>query len=166
MSRKTTPTHVLLNQVTLAASSSSVTFSSIPQIYGDLVLVTDHTVSVAANKLVTFNGDGGSNYPWVYMGGNGSNAVSGTNTSTSLLVEALAAGSATERLLTIVNIMDYSATDKHKTALVRNGRGSQGTDAIASRWASISPIVTISIGLNNNASFAIGSTFSLYGVIA
>ena len=166
MTRTITPTYVLLNQITLAASASSVTFSNIPQTFGDLVLIMEHTTSVAANKLVRFNGDGGSNYPWVYMGGNGTSAISGTNTSTSLLVEALAAGSTTERLLTIVNIMDYSATDKHKTALTRNGRASQGTDAIACRWANTAAITSISIELNNSASFPSASTFSLYGVFA
>jgi len=166
MTRTITPTHVLLNQVTLAASASSVTFSSIPQTFGDLVLVMEHTTSVAANKLVRFNGDSGSNYPWVYMGGNGSSTATGANTSTALLVEAVAAGSSTERLFTTVNIMDYSAADKHKTALIRNGRVSQGTDAIASRWANTAAITSISIELNNSASFPSASTFSLYGVFA
>lgn len=155
-----------LATITLQQATSTVTFSGITNTYRDLILAIDHTVSVAANKLVRFNNDEGSNYPWIYMGGNGSSPLTGINTSTSLLVEAVAAGSATERLLTVVNILDYSATDKHKTALVRNGRASQGTDLIVSRWANTNAISTISIGLNNSASFTAGSTFSLYGRIA
>lgn len=163
-----TATYIALANLTLSSAQKTITFSSIPGTYRDLVLVMDHLVTGAAsNKIVRFNNDSGSNYPWVYMGGNGTSAISGTNTSTSLLVEALAAGSTTERLLTITNIMDYSTTDRHKTTLTRNGRAGQGTDAIICRWANTSPITSISITQNNAiADFALGSTFALYGIVS
>lgn len=164
-----TATYIALANITLSSNDNEIVFTSIPTTgYRDFVLVIDQILTgVAANKIVTLNDDTGNNYPWVYMGGNGSSAISGTNTSSSLLVEALAAGSTTERLLTIVNFMDASATDKQKTVLVRNGRAGQGTDAIASRWANTGAITKISIGLNNvSANFAAGSTFALYGIVS
>lgn len=158
-------TYIALANVTLGGNDNEIVFSNIPATYRDLVLVNNHLVTTNSNQIIRFNSDSGSNYPWVYLGATGGGtAVSGTNTSTSLLVEAIAASNTSDRMTTIVNILDYSATDKHKLALTRGGRPGQGTDLIGCRWANINAVHTISISLNNGASFITGSTFSLYGI--
>jgi hypothetical protein len=160
-----TATYIALATITLTSTDSEIVFSSIPDTYRDLVLVNNHLVSTPANQIVTVNSDAGTNYSWVYMGGNGSSAVSGSNSSSnSLLAEALAASNPSDRLLTTLQFMDYAQTNKQKTVLVRSGRAGQGVDAIANRWANTAAINTISIVLNNSASFLTGSTFSLYGI--
>jgi hypothetical protein len=111
MSRKTTPTHVLLNQITLAASSSSVTFSSITQIYGDLVIVITGSTTANADLGLRFNGDSGANYSFVYMGGNGSTTLSGTAASQPQIVLDAYFWRSTEISTCIAHIMDYSAAD-------------------------------------------------------
>lgn len=161
-----TATYIGLASITLSSTDSQIVFQNIPGTYKDLVLINNHTVTTNANQIIRFNSDSGSNYPWVYMGGNGSNGVTGANTSTSLLVEAVAASNTTDPMLTIIHIMDYSSTDKHKVALTRGGRVGQGVDAIACRWTNTSAITSISIELNNGASFTSGSTFSLFGIVS
>lgn len=152
-----TPTYVLLNQVTLAASSSSVTFSSIPQNYGDLVLVIQGTG--AAQFRLNPNGDS-SNASLVYMDGYGSSTGAGTDTKISLWY-----ASNSDSFSSISQIFDYSALDKHKTVLTRAGAGSSAVSAYASRWASTSPITSLAV-VSSTGNLAIGSTIFLYGLVA
>jgi len=155
-----TPTYTPLATVTLTSSASSVTFSNIPATYRDLILVSTITSSINTDILIRFNSDlNESNYPVVFMRGTGSAADSGTNnarigfafTGTSIQVNT--------------QIMDYSATDKHKTILSRDGNAGNQTVARAMRWANASAInnVQVAAGTGN---FATGTTLSLYGVIA
>jgi hypothetical protein len=67
--------------------------------------------------------------------------------------------------VTIVHIMDYSATDKHKTVLSRANRASSGVDAIAGRWASTSAITSIKY-FASGRTLDIGSTVALYGIVS
>lgn len=160
-----TATYTALATITLTSTDSEIVFGSIPNTFRDLILVNNHLVSTPANQIVRVNSDSGANYSWVYMGGNGSSAVSGANaSSSSLLAEALAASNPSDRMQTIFQFMDYAQTNKHKSVLVRSGRAGQAVDAIANRWANTNAINTISIALNNGASFSVGSTFSLYGI--
>jgi hypothetical protein len=67
----------------------------------------------------------------------------------------------------IVQIMDYSATDKHKTSLVRSNQPSdQGAWAIANRWASNTAVNSITIDPTGSNTITSGTTLALYGVIA
>jgi hypothetical protein len=65
----------------------------------------------------------------------------------------------------LMSVMDYSATDKHKSVLIRNNDAGTGTMAQVSRWPIMSAITTVAISMNTG-SFAVGSTFALYGVKA
>ena len=160
-----TPTYDLLDSVTLSSSASSVTFSSIDQSYRDLVLIVEAlgNASSAANVLVTFNSDSGSNYPYVGMSGNGSTAISFTGTSTSI---SGFGSDGTTRVLSSFQINDYSVTDKHKSVLVRANRPDSVVQARAARWANTSAITTVTITDNLANGYAAGSTFYLYGVAA
>jgi hypothetical protein len=144
--------------VTLGSSAASVTFSSIPATYRDLILVCEYTN--ASNPLLRFNSDTGSNYSYVRMYGNGSSASSDNGSDTGF---AIATGSATSGQTSIIQIMDYSATDKHKTVLIRNGLASTFVNASANRWANTAAITTVSFQVGT---YGAGSTFNLYGVIA
>jgi hypothetical protein len=71
----------------------------------------------------------------------------------------------------VVQIMDYSANDKHKSILSRmNHLGSTdtATNASASRWANTAVVTSVTIfsGTGYTQPFASGSTFSLFGVAA
>ena len=167
MSRKTTPTYVLLNQITLAATSSSVTFSNIPQNYGDLILVS-HLPSVASLGGyfgVRYNGDSGNNYNEVFMFGTGSG--SGTSVARSSIDGHFPLWDYTKNNAFItLQIMDYSASDKHKTTLARaQSPESAQVTAAALRWANTSPITSMAITLSPRT-FESGCTFSLYGLVA
>ncbi len=159
-----TPTYTPLANVTLGSATGSVTFSSIPATYRDLILVTNATSLVGGPfAFLRFNGDTGSNYNYVFMYGDGSSAVSSVTSSSTqgFIGNTDAAGINT----TITQIMDYSATDKHKSYLARNGRAGGLVIATAGRWANTNAVTSMSVTVSTST-FAIGSTFSLYGVIA
>ena len=156
-----TPTYIPLANITLGSSASSVTFSSIPGTYRDLVLVINGAISASAparGAELFFNADEtSSNYSQVgaysdgtaasYTAANQGFAI--TNTQSTVFIQ----------------IMDYSATDKHKTTLFRYGAGAAETGMVAGRWASTSAITSLSIkDASSGFTFNAGTTFSLYGI--
>jgi hypothetical protein len=156
-----TPTYTPLATVTLGTATSSVTFSSIPATYRDLVVVITGTVTSNGNVFLRLNADSASNYSYVFMLGVGSGSgSSAAATTTSLLGGGFNTSSVSQ---SIFQVMDYSATDKHKTALNRTDEPAQATYAWASRWANTAAVTSVLVG-NQNGSFAAGSTFALYGI--
>jgi hypothetical protein len=155
-----TPTYTPLANITLGSSASSVTFSSIPATYRDLVVVADYSTSPSSGSEIRFNGDSGSNYSTVTMRGDGTNALSGAFTIGLISPSNGTGEAANTRNLYTLQIMDYSATDKHKTCLLRMNNPGH-TQAQANRWANTAAITSIAI---SNATFLTGSTFALYGI--
>ena len=162
-----TPTYDLIASNVLTSSASSVTFSSIPATYRDLVLVVEYLSATAGNAeaRLRFNSDTGSNYSTVVMTGDGSTASSGTYSLTEIYGSN---ATTTDRRINIYQIMDYSATDKHKTVLIRSNRASGSgptVEALAGRWANTAAINSITVRAKD-ADFASAATFYLYGIVA
>jgi len=155
-----TPTYDLLASTTLATAASSVTFSSIDQSYGDLILVVNSVSSFGSFIKVRFNGSS-SGYSYVRAQVSGSSAISSAGT-----YDAVIAGftSNVSDAVNIAQIMDYAATDKHKSVLVRANATSLSTGMYANRWASTAAITSLAITDSNADSFVSGSTFNLYGI--
>jgi hypothetical protein len=158
-----TPTYDLIATTTLAAASSEVVFGSIPQTYRDLIIVIQGTVASGANVSLRFNGDTGSNYPWVYMFGSGSSTASSSGTGTSILGGGFNSSAISQA---IFQVMDYSATDKHKSTLNRTDEPNGAAYAWAGRWANTAAITTVSVRMTDGGNFNSGATFNLYGVKA
>jgi len=155
-----------LATTTLASSSATVTFSSISGSYRDLRLVIMHTNTGGATQedsYFRFNGDTGANYSSVYMRGSGGSTNSGSATNNTYLNTYN--DSNTENVLTTLDIMDYSATDKHKTVLSRNNLAGAGTDAFATRWANTNAITSVEVRTTAFA-FDTGTTINLFGIVS
>jgi hypothetical protein len=159
--------YIPLATVTLASNSSSVTFSNIPSIFKDVVLVGNWTNSSTGSAgRLQVNGDTGSNYNGVWMVGNGSANGSGSESSqTSARIAGASIGPSNSYTnIVTLQFIDYSATDKHKTILSRYGSANTDVQATASRWASTSAITSIRFFDILGQTFQTGATFSLYGV--
>jgi hypothetical protein len=164
-----TPTYTALATVTLGGTASSVTFSSIPATYRDLILVTsakNASTTDTDNLNIRFNGDTGSNYSYVQMFGIGSDS-GGTGSGTETNLRALLFSGSTKTYFAngVAQIMDYSATDKHKTVISRRDSVDDYTVAVAGRWANTAAITSVVL-TPVSGSLASGSTFNLFGVIA
>jgi hypothetical protein len=159
-----TPTYTPLANITLGSAASSITFGSIPATYRDLILVGDLILSTSNAQQIRmrFNGDTGSNYFTVNMGATTS-TFSQTSTLSAIRIGQAYNGS---RSTHIVNLMDYSATDKHKSQLSRSDNASNRLEALATRWANTAAITSMTVIIEDASNFAAGSTFNLYGVIA
>lgn len=158
-----TATYIPLANVTLASSASSVSFSSISQAYRDLVLVvTGKTTAAGAWFICQFNGDTATNYNYVSMYGNGSTATSLTEIGNNYIY--LASYDGTNASTAVANIMDYSATNKHKTVLIRGNNSGDRAEARASRWASTSAITSVVIKNADATNILTGTTLALYGI--
>jgi len=156
-----TPTYTPLANITLGSAAASVTFSSITS-YRDYILVCNGTSASGSNWSIRLNADTGSNYSAVYMYGSGSTAGSGTEATTS----ALGGGVGTSISQSVFQIMDGSASDKHKTILNRTDKADDATYAWVNRWANTAAVTSIQVRCANGANFSTGSTFALYGVAA
>jgi len=164
-----TPTYTPLATVTLASSSTSVTFSNIPATYRDLIFVlsTTNSNTGAQDAFIRINGDTGSNYNMVYA-----DTSNGTFISSSLsnvnyqYLFYNPSGSTSIINSTIVQLMDYSATDKHKSGLFRQNGATGSVGMYATRWANTAAITSLEAYTFGGPTFLAGSTFNLYGVIS
>jgi hypothetical protein len=158
-----TATYIPLATFTVGTSATSVTFSNIPGIasYRDLVLVSDTVASGNAGYYIQFNGDTGNNYSYLYALGDSSSVLSDVQPN----IDSVRMGNtSTARGTHRLNIMDYSATDKHKTVLVRSDiSNATGTWMFTNRWASTAAVTSFRIFILSNT-LSSGTTFSLYGI--
>jgi len=161
-----TATYTPLANVTLGTTATSIVFNSIPATYRDLVIVFLGRATSTVQAGMRFNGDtSGSNYSSQRMSGNGSTASAADTTDTYIRLSRFALGATTSGVQFNIHIMDYSATDKHKTVLSRADNAAYATEAIVNRWASTAAINSVRI-LTDANSWAVGTTVALYGIVA
>jgi hypothetical protein len=165
-------TYEPLNTTTLTTATASVTFSSIPGTYTDLVLVIASLNNTATNTSFQFqvgNGsiDTGANYSLTELFGTGSAASSDrASNDTAAYLNGPGIGTSTNiPNLYITNLMNYSNTTTYKTFLGRGGNSEKNLVATVNLWRSTSAINTIKIFQSAN-NMAAGSTFTLYGIKA
>jgi len=153
---------------TLGSTASTVTFSSIPSTYTDLVLVISAiaTTSVGGDIVIQFNSDTGSNYSGTYVWGNGTSAGSNRASNATYSLIDYYAEMDTSVANRIVSIQNYSNTTTFKTFLSRANNAGRGTDAIVGMWRSTAAITSLLLDVTSTNDFAAGSTFSLYGIKA
>ena len=146
---------------TLGSAAASVTFSSIPGTYTDLVLVFAGQHTAQENTSLQFNSDTGTNYSSTTLYGNGTTATSQRFSSTSSIYGPIL--DASNEANALFHIENYSNTTTYKTVLIRGNSSSFRTTATVGLWRSTSAITTIKVApLSGNISS--GSTISLYGI--
>jgi hypothetical protein len=165
-----TNTYIALDKITVGSAVASVTFSSIPSGYTDLVIVGNlGTTSGSANiALQVGNGsiDTGSNYSFTNVNGDGSSAASSRVSSTAQIYIDYSAYATTTLTSTYIwQVQNYSNTTTNKTVLGRSNTASRGTNATVGLWRSTAAINTIKLD-TQSTTFLAGSTFSLYGIAA
>jgi len=157
-----TPTYDLLESVTLETAASSVTFSSIDGSYGDLVIVADWGFDGEGDLDIRLNSDT-SNHSFVTMANTTSGRASATGENGNYIPASYHASADSGTYPSaIINFLDYSATDKNKSVLVRSGNLASGIEAMSGTYASTSAVTTIMLFSSPN--MIIGSTFNLYGI--
>lgn len=157
-------TYSAIATTTLGSAQSSVTFSTIPGTYTDLVLVAQGKMVTggAINNQIEFNADSGTNYSRTFLYGDGSSAASGRASNQNWL--AYPYWDSTNPSITIVQIMNYSNTTTFKTSISRNAQPAGTTTVEVGLWRSTSAITSIKITRGGGNNMDTGSTFTLYGI--
>jgi hypothetical protein len=160
-------TYEPISTQTIGTAVASVTFSSIPQTYTDLVLVfAGSSASLGTDSIdIQFNGDTTTNYSNTFLSGNGSSASSGRNTGFNYGVGALI--TSTEIANSTWNIFNYTNTTTFKTVLVRGNIAGALLRQGVTLWRKTPEAITSILLKNDTAqNFAVGCTFTLYGIKA
>jgi hypothetical protein len=148
---------------TLGSAASSVTFSSIPSTYTDLVLVVN-SARTTSNDAVSleFNGDTGSNYSRLLMYGTGSSAATFRESNATLIEIGV---QDTSNCTNIFNVMNYANTSSNKSVVARANATGVRVSAGIGVWRNTAAITSIKLA-TGGSTFIAGSTFTLYGIKA
>jgi hypothetical protein len=148
---------------TLSSTQATVTFSSIPQTYTDLVFVCNapSTSGSITIDTLTVNGDTGSNYSYTRLTG-----ISSVSTDKVANDTSFGGGlSYPGFFIEIWNFMNYSNTTTYKGIFNKSAVTQVLYRTTVNLWRSTNAITSFAI-TNGNGAFAIGSTFTLYGIKA
>jgi len=165
-------TYVSIATQTLGSAAASVTFSSIPSTYTDLVLVSFSRSTIASlgnNLYGRLNGDTANNYSFTDLIGDGTSATAdrASTFGYAFLGQTIGNNSASGLFnISICNFQNYANTTTYKTMLGRSNAADNTTQGFVSLWrstAAINQIVIYPAGANN---LNTGSTFTLYGILA
>lgn len=166
-------TYDQLFTTTLTAAVASVTISSIPATYTDLVLIVNGQTSLNDQyiRMQVGNGsaDTGSNYSYTNVIGYSGGAISQRGSSVAYC-QIAANSSNTVPGTYIAHLMNYANTTTYKTVLSRgNNVGTVSvTDSHVSLWRSTAAINIVKVFPSTSVAtdFSIGTTFTLYGIVA
>jgi hypothetical protein len=171
----------LISSQTLGSAAASVTFSSIPATYTDLVLkISARAENAGANGLsidLRFNGDTATNYSYVVVRGNSSVANSGAIGTQNYLRLQAAANSDLSTSNTFSNwetyIPSYTVSQNKPISsywVQENNSSTAGESFIiaqAALWRNTAAITSIAIANLTESpakNFLSGSSFYLYGL--
>ena len=166
-----TPTYDLIAEQTVTgiAGAASITFSSIPQTYKDLVLEMSVLQSTGSSQQsrVQLNGDTGTNYSITYLDGNGSAASSGRLTSeTSSAAYYVPSTGTASPIMSVLQFMSYSSGNVYKTWLTRTAPAAAYVSVYVHLWRSTAAItsITITTAGGSGGNLLSGCTFRLSGI--
>ncbi len=164
-------TYTLIASNTLGSDAASVTFSSIPGTYTDLVLRASVRGTNSGSTLTRFqfNSDTASNYSYTMLRGDGTNVTSlnGSSTTNSIFYLNNAGATSSTFTNTEIYIPSYTASQNKPLSVSNvaenNATLVQFTEANAQLWRNTAAITSIYIyaGTGNLTS---GSSFFLYGI--
>lgn len=168
-------TYTLISSQVLASSAASVTFSSIPGTYTDLVLrisARDLDTGAFAQLRVTFNGDTATNYSYTNVYGTGSSALSiGSSTANFNYINFQSSNSngATTNSFgsSELYIPSYTASQNKPVSMFsvsETNATAANTGATAGLWRNTAAITSLTMVSANAVNFMTGSSFYLYGI--
>jgi hypothetical protein len=162
---------------TLTAVATSITFSSIPSNYTDLMLVANAVTATAGTNIMfrANSASGASSYYYTLVVGTGSSASSGSQgsyTTAGLCGYWTSGTSASEPNHFRLHFINYANTTTYKPFISRyeNASATYGEVGLAvGSYRSTSAISSIQVYAGTSApsvNFNVGATFTLYGIKA
>jgi hypothetical protein len=147
---------------------ANIEFTSIPQTYTHLQIRGITRVATSANSFrMQLNSDTGSNYTRHYIFGNGSSVTASASTSQSSLTVGDTSITANIFSAFIIDILDYTNTNKNKVVRSLNGvdfNGSGSASMYTGVWLNTAAINSIKLFSNGSETIQQYSSFALYGI--
>lgn len=159
-----------ISGVTLSTTTSSIIFNNIPQTYSSLHIRAVSQVSTDdADFSLRFNDDSNTNYTKYQMYGDGTAVAAVGSLSQSGIPGGVSWNAVANSFgIAIIDIADYSNSNKNTTVKVLTGRDDNSRGTIFLRggiWLNTSPVTSITIYASSGASLInTNSSFSLYGI--
>jgi hypothetical protein len=159
---------------TLTSTSAQISFSSIPSTYTDLVLVTASRSTKASTNDLYYcyvNNSSTTDYSWTRIIGDGTSvsSYSATGYTAWVITYSIPAANSTANTygLDTMQFMNYANTTTKKSMLWRSGNltGNPMSASLVGLRSNTAAIDRIDLVVGSG-SFAIGSTFTLYGIKA
>jgi hypothetical protein len=166
-------TYDSLATTTVGTATGTITLSSIPSGYTDLVLVVANAKvndSSGAGVYLFFNSDFGANYSTCFIltdAGANISSNSGQNTQWPLILGVKDTATNAASSTAIVNIMSYSNATNRKTVLTQANNSGQTAECRAVVWQNTSAInsITLLASAGYGRTFNVGTRVSLYGIL-
>lgn len=164
------PTYKLISSQTLSSTTTSITFSSIPSTYTDLLIkVSARSArtndSGGSDGKLQFNGDTGTNYGSIGIFNASGSVLSFTNSNIIYIVDSNTQAANT-----------FGSTEFYISNYTSSNYKSVGVDTVAENtattnyqflvggiWNSTSAITSLTL-TDNQGGYLSGSTFYLYGI--
>jgi len=162
-----------ISAITLSAAQASVDFNNIPGTYSHLQVryLSRSTLANDSTTMMRINSDKGNNYGTHMLYGSGSTAGSqGQGSIPFIELPRTAYGATGSNIFGggIVDILDYSNTNKYKTIRVFGGcdeNGSGGVALVSGLWISTSAITAVHFfPTGGSPNIHQSSSYTLYGI--
>lgn len=155
----------IATQTVSGTSTATVTFTSIPSTYTDIIVVINAGYETDSRDVTwQVNNDTGSNYSTTNVNADSTSAYSSRGSNqVKFYSNCLGYPSAGTG---IICLMDYANTTTFKTAISRNGTPTNMAQAAVHLWRSTAAINRLDFFPNVSGNFSSGSTFTLYGIAA
>lgn len=160
-------TYESISTTTLGSNTTTVTFSSIPSTYTDLILIAQYSNTTSVDMLLRFNGITTSVYSDTHIYGNGTSPLSYRQSNAgAALLDLGAGGMGTSTGTSFIHVMNYANTNINKAFLTRSSFSAIHTGATVGLWRSTAAINQIDISASTANTIASGGVFTLYGIKA
>jgi hypothetical protein len=155
-----------------ATAQSSITFSNIPQVYKHLQIRwigrEDTAGQGDAEFQGRFNGDTGTNYKYHSLFGDGSTAYGAAGGNTFFAAGRGVAASIGANIfgVSVMDILDYTNTNKNKVLRILSGWDANGSGYIflySGLWMNTNAVTSITL-FGDTGNLIQNSQFALYGI--
>lgn len=159
-------TYEKIATTTLGSAAASITLSSIPATYTDLVFIFTTVTSVDSSELhLRFNSDTATNYSVTTLYGDGASATSGSGTNNNKITFGYPSSS-TVPVMGKINVFSYAGST-YKTCLTEGAFDENGSGRVMNAvgmWRSTSAITSITL-LPGSGNLNTGTIASVYGIL-
>jgi hypothetical protein len=163
-----------IQTVNVTSTTGSISFTSIPSTYKHLQIRLSARNNFAGSgggisALMRLNGDSSGNYTHHRLVGDGSSASAGAATGVSYTQIGYMSrnGDTSNYSASIVDILDYTNTNKNTTVRTLSGADYNGSGYIqlwSGLWLNTAAVTSIEIYPDGAASWLADSKFALYGI--